>query len=467
MKNLKIIATIAFIATLSSCVNGDDYGGPDEICVSIDKTKEVSAITNIATGTPEQYTTDLELVDYIEAYVTSSDEGGNIYKSISMMSLDGLKGFSMPVDNYNLYTEFEPGRKVTIKLDNSVYYNKQQGSTVIGALFSGNVGRLSGIQYKDVILRSCEKVDEESIVKHLTIAQAKNDQYLNMLIEFDAVQFADASVGKTYFDKTLNPVPTFTATNHNIRDASGNTITVRISEFANFATKKVATGNGKIRGVLTKFSGAYQFMVRTEKDIQLTGDRIDTTIPTDPIDPTAPTNLLFAGSDFENFTTLNTSLNSFGLQPYATQGIGTGALGTNSLYLNGTAPINEYVFTALAASHGTIPANPTKITFWVKGTSAKSLSINITRSTGGYDVFNLDNLSTTAVVLNKTALNTNGNGNGVNSYTGNINTNGQWVKITLNITGITINSSNTGDMFALKVGKDALYNLHIDNIEIQ
>ena len=29
------------------------------------------------------------------AFVTSSDEGGNFYKSISMMSLDGLKGFSM------------------------------------------------------------------------------------------------------------------------------------------------------------------------------------------------------------------------------------------------------------------------------------------------------------------------------------------------------------------------------------
>ena len=42
-----------------------------------------------------------------KAYVTSSDEGGNFYKSISMMSLDGTKGFSMPVDNYNLFNEFE------------------------------------------------------------------------------------------------------------------------------------------------------------------------------------------------------------------------------------------------------------------------------------------------------------------------------------------------------------------------
>ena len=117
-------------ATLFSCVNGDDYGTPNlsNDCVTIAKTKEVSDITNIATATTVQYTTDENLTDYIEAYVTSSDEGGNFYKSISMMSLDGLKGFSMPVDNYNLYTEFEPGRKVTIKLDKNRYYNKQHGS---------------------------------------------------------------------------------------------------------------------------------------------------------------------------------------------------------------------------------------------------------------------------------------------------------------------------------------------------
>jgi len=134
MKNIKLVVTTAVFATLLSCVNGDDYGTPDlsNDCVTIAKTKEVSDITNIATATTVQYTTG-ENIDYIEAYVTSSDEGGNFYKSISMMSLDGLKGFSMPVDNYNLYTEFEPGRKVTIKLDKNRYYNKKHGSTVLGS----------------------------------------------------------------------------------------------------------------------------------------------------------------------------------------------------------------------------------------------------------------------------------------------------------------------------------------------
>ena len=194
MKNLKLILSAVVLASLSSCVNDDTYGIPDlsKECVSIAKTKEVTDITNIATASAAQYTTG-ETTDYIEAYVTSSDEGGNFYKSISMMSLDGTKGFSMPVDNYNLFNEFEPGRKVTVKLDKNTYFNVQHSSTVIGALYNNGVGRVSGVAYKNVIFRSCDEVNEEDIVKKLTITQAKNNQYLNMLIEFDAVQFTDPS----------------------------------------------------------------------------------------------------------------------------------------------------------------------------------------------------------------------------------------------------------------------------------
>lgn len=460
MKKLKLITAIAFMATLTSCVNGDDYGAPDESCITINKTKEVLEVTNMATFTAAPYTTDENLTDYIEAYVTSSDEGGNIYKSISMTSLDGLTGFSMPVDNYNLYTEFEPGRKVTIKLDKNRYLNKQNGSTVIGSTFNNGVGRLSGVEYKNVILRSCEKVNENDLVKNLSIAQAKNDQYVNMLVEFNGVQFTNPSVGKKYYDQTLNSIGG--ATNHEITDEFGAKIIVRVSEFAVFAATNVPNGNGKIRGVLTKFGSTYQFMIRTLNDVNLTDARVDTSVSGNP---TPPTNLLFLGSDFENWATFNSSVNSFGLKPYAVQGINQGTLNTNSLHLNGTPTANDYVFTISASARGTIPANPTKITFWVKGTSAKSLSLNVYRSTTGYDVFNVDNLSTGAVILSKATLNSSNNG--TNSYIGTIDTNGQWVKVTLNLSDVSINNSNVGDIFALKVGSNSLYNLHIDNIEIQ
>jgi hypothetical protein len=303
MKNYKLIVTILILATFSSCVNSDEFGVPNlsNECVTIAKTKEVSDITTLATATTVPYTTSETVVDYIEAYVTSSDEGGNFYKSISMMSLDGLKGFSLPVDNYNLYTEFEPGRKVTIKLDKNRYFNKQHGSTVIGSSYNAGVGRISGVEYKNVILRSCDDVDEISIVKNLTIAQAKNDQYLNMLIEFDAVQFTDASVGKKYFDATLNSIGG--ATNHEITDQFGNKVIVRVSEFAVFASNAVPSKNGKIRGVMTKYNSDYQFMIRTLKDVDLTNDRLDI----DLYPPIVGTALVYDTTLNEPFTSYTTT----------------------------------------------------------------------------------------------------------------------------------------------------------------
>lgn len=304
MKNIKLIVTTVILATLSSCVNGDDYGVPDlsNDCVTIAKTKEVSDITNIATATTVPYTTSETVVDYIEAYVTSSDEGGNFYKSISMMSLDGLKGFSIPVDNYNLYTEFEPGRKVTIKLDKNRYFNKQHGSTVVGSSYNAGVGRVSGVEYKNVILRSCTDVNENDIKKNLTISAAKNDQYLNMLIEFNAVQFTDASLGKKYYDATLNSFGG--ATNHEISDQFGNKVILRVSEFATFASNAVPSQNGKIRGVMTKYNSDYQFMIRTLKDVELINSRLDIDLYP-PIGGTAIVYDATLNEPFTSYTTTN------------------------------------------------------------------------------------------------------------------------------------------------------------------
>jgi hypothetical protein len=304
MKNIKLIITTVVLATLSSCVNGDDYGVPNlsNECVTIAKTKEVSDITNISTATTVPYTTSETVVDYIEAYVTSSDEGGNFYKSISMMSLDGLKGFSMPVDNYNLYTEFEPGRKVTIKLDKNRYFNKQNGSTVIGSSYNNGVGRISGVEYKNVILRSCTDVNENDIKKNLTIAAAKNDQYLNMLIEFDAVQFTDASLGKKYYDATLNSLGG--ATNHEISDQFGNKVILRVSEYATFASNAVPSQNGKIRGVMTKYNSDYQFMIRTLNDVNLTNNRLNIDLYP-PIGGTAIVYDATLNEPFTSYTTTN------------------------------------------------------------------------------------------------------------------------------------------------------------------
>ncbi|MBP6001541.1 MAG: choice-of-anchor J domain-containing protein [Flavobacterium sp.] len=362
MKNYKLIVTTLILAAFSSCVNSDDYGVPNlsDECVTIAKTKEVSDITNIATATAVPYTTSETVVDYIEAYVTSSDEGGNFYKSISMMSLDGLKGFSMPVDNYNLYTEFEPGRKVTIKLDKNRFFNKQHGSTVIGSSYNNGVGRISGVEYKNVILRSCVDVEENTIVKNLSITQAKNDQYLNMLIEFDAVQFTDASLGKKYYDASLNSLGG--ATNHEISDQFGNKVILRVSEFATFAANTIPSKNGKIRGVMTKYNSDYQFMIRTINDVDLTGDRL----AIDLYPPLGGTAITFDATINEPFTSY-TSTNQQVFPKY----INDAAIGGKYWQVK-TFSSNKYI--QMSSFGGTPEANRTLFIVPVNMTSANTLS---------------------------------------------------------------------------------------------
>lgn len=459
MKALKYTFAVLTIATTlltTSCANSDDVSAPNITYHEATATITLDELYAVANTTIQQYTED----DILEAYVSSTDEGGTFYKSVSLQNLEGTKGFSISVDMYNIVNHINPGRKVYIYLKD-MHYTIAHGSLVLGTLYQEtSVGRMTPQDFYKKVFPSATVVDENDLKKTITLADLKNDNYINTLVEIDAVQFADNAVEKTFYDPN-NVIGG--ATNHNIVDATG-TMIFRTSEFANFAEQIVPRKSGKIRGVLTKFNSDYQFMARTFNDIQLTEDRIGAD-PGDGEDPEAPTNLLFTGSDFENWTDFTNSINNFGLKSYAVQGIGTGALSTNSLHINGTPTANDYVFTISASAQGNTPENPTKITFWVKGTSSKSLSINIYRASSGYDVFNISDLGSIYPIIQKAVI--NDAGNGTNSYTGTIDTNNQWVKITLDISDVDLNQSLNGDLFALKVGNNAAYDLHIDNIEIE
>lgn len=278
MKNIYKIVTLSLIVTLTSCINDDSYKTPDLSgeCANLTVTKQPSFFTTAATSSYAQHTDE----DIIEGYVTSSDEGGNFYKSISFVSVDGTVGFSVPIDDYNLYTKYEPGRKVYINMKNR-YFVKENDATVIGSLYNNNtpsnpsddeVGRISPVEYQSVLTRSCDNVSEETLVNTVTIAQAKTAQYLNKIVEINDVQFTDASVGKKYYDPTVNSVGG--ATNHLISETCGtNTLTVRVSEYATFASQTIPNKKGTIRGVMTKFGSTYQFMIRTLNDVKLNQDK--------------------------------------------------------------------------------------------------------------------------------------------------------------------------------------------------
>jgi hypothetical protein len=105
----------------------------------------------------------------------------------------------------------------------------------------------------------------------MSLAAAASDAVQNTLIEIDNVQFADNSIARTFFDIDSGGY----ATNHDIVDATtgGTTRYCRISQYAPFSVNNVPAGRGSIRGVMTKYSSDFQFIVRSEADFHLTNPR--------------------------------------------------------------------------------------------------------------------------------------------------------------------------------------------------
>lgn len=152
-----------------------------------------------------------------------------------------------------------------------IYYGGMRiGNIYVNAYNEGGVGRISPNDYKKVLNASCTMIDESLLVKQLTVGEALDDAKLNTLIELKEVQFTEAALGRHYYEET-NDVGG--ATNWNLSDKAGNQIIFRTSGYADFASQLVPEGSGTVRGILTKFGTDYQLMVRSEKDIVMTGSR--------------------------------------------------------------------------------------------------------------------------------------------------------------------------------------------------
>ena len=272
MKTISNYLFFIFIA-LFSCVQDDDYSIPKiKDCSEsvLQPTKTVEEIYNATTSSTAQYTE----ADIIEAYVTSNDQFGNFFKELHFQTLDGSRGFSIPVDVADLYTVFNPGRKVSINLKNT-YTQLQFEGLEIGNLTIDErtkeefIGKITATNFKNVLVKTCDVVDEEQLVQKITLEEI-TDARLNTLIELKDVQFEDAALGKTLYDANTDVGG---GTNYTIQDISGTSIAFRTSAFADFGNTEVPNGNGTIRGVLTKFSNTYQILIRNIEDVELNNER--------------------------------------------------------------------------------------------------------------------------------------------------------------------------------------------------
>jgi len=270
-----IFSLLILVTVFSGCVN-DEVAVPKLICNQPDLVvnKTVGDVHATAGAIVSQYVYD----DVIEAYVVSTDEYGNFFKSISFQTLATATtpaiGFSVPLDATNTYVDFRFGNKVYVKLKDQ-YTDINYGSLQIGGIYvnsynEGAVGRLSQTDYKNVLHASCTTLTEDQLVRPISIPDLLNDSNLNTLVELSEVQFSEDAIGRHYFEETNNVGG---ATNWNLIDKKGNQVIFRSSSYADFSGKLVPNGSGKVRGILTKFASDYQLLARSESDVMISGER--------------------------------------------------------------------------------------------------------------------------------------------------------------------------------------------------
>ncbi len=247
-----------------SCVHDDVYNTP--------------ALANYECGelTPNLSLKDLKMMPLntaitedkiIEAYVGSTDETGNIYKTIYVQDAptNPTQGLAISVDMVNTYTKFPQGSKIYVKVK-GLAMGQYGGAPQLGLPGSGTTLRIPENQVKNYILRSCSpKVNITPKVMTLADMNTASNDLLGALIQVNNAEFEARNLCSTYADAGVS-------VDKMIVDPTTNVTTrvVRNSGYASFANDRLPSGNGSIVAIYSKFSSTYQLLINRKEDVNFT-----------------------------------------------------------------------------------------------------------------------------------------------------------------------------------------------------
>lgn len=224
-------------------------------------------------------------------------------------------------------------------------------------------------------------------------------------------------------------------------------------------------GQKQVRFAFVYKSRDYQEALWRIDDVVLRVGESDTPQegPVTPGPGTKPSEgLLFPGADCESETDLRAALGKQDLRSYA-------VLSRDHAYPDRGRVLsvvkrlrgNDY----LLSFKGAIPSRARSLTFLLKGTSsARSLSVNVygdhlgTNGQQSYVCYNLGDVSSHDKMLRAEPR---------NLYKGTIDTRGQWIKVTLDLTAVDLNTDPAREMLAIKLGGASDVALMLDDFRFR
>lgn len=280
-KILMIIMTSLF---LLGCVHDDQYDDPaldGYQCQDLTATLTIAEVKALHGST--RYVFPENSTAIMEGYVSSSDETGNIYKTIYIQDdpINPTQGFVISIDAVSNYTKYPQGSKIYIKL-NGLALGTYGGLVQLGVqdanAVSTGVDAVSRIPERDVpqhLFRSCSTPKVEIVPKVMTLAQmvASNDKFLGCLIQVNNVEFDKRALCSVYAPPTVTLDRTIGEGWNNTTSAYTKTAVVRNSGYSSFANQILPSGNGKFVGIYSKFNTTYQMYIVRSSDLDMEGDK--------------------------------------------------------------------------------------------------------------------------------------------------------------------------------------------------
>ncbi|MBW2960293.1 DUF5689 domain-containing protein [Mesonia aestuariivivens] len=278
MKTIQKIKFLSFFllgAIVTSCVQDDDFDTPEVVYEDANFNPSQDSVISIASVIefyggfePKQINagSDSDKNLYMEGYVVSSDETGNFYKTLIVQDKpeNPTAGISISTDAGDLYTSYEPGRKVYLRV-NGLYSGEYAGLPTVGVQNNDEVGRISTIEFENRMKRT--GIKEEIIPTVIGINQTGSTP-LNTLIKLEDVQFISSLEGESYAN-----IDNTNTENRTIENCSGNEILLRNSGYSDFKNKLLPTGNGSIVAVLSAYNDDTQLFIRNTEDVIFEGER--------------------------------------------------------------------------------------------------------------------------------------------------------------------------------------------------
>ena len=189
---------------------------------------------------------------YVSGIVVSSDESGNIYKSLYIQ--DSTGGLLISLDATSLYNLYRPGQRVYVKCQGLIM-GDYSGMPQIGVNSNGAVGRIPAPLITTVVL--IDSLPGPVPAPKVITLPINSDANLGCLVKLVNVSFVD--VGLPFSDAAAS-------TNRNITDGT-NILVLRNSNYASFQANLIPDGTGSVTGILGLFGSTFQLYIRDLNDL--------------------------------------------------------------------------------------------------------------------------------------------------------------------------------------------------------